>query len=108
MNSSNIARITILILFILFIGLYLVGNSNYYDYEAASKTRLTKEQIKQFEQDVAEGKAVDVQNYLKLNEKNYSNPISDTALEISQTISKSFEKGLNYIFDKINEAMEEK
>lgn len=105
MKKANIARIIILILFIMFIGLYLVGNSNYYDYESASKTRLTEEQIKIFEQDVKEGSAVDIENYLKLNEKNYANPISDATLNISKTISKSFDKALKYIFSKIDNAM---
>ena len=105
MKQGNIARIIILILFIMFIGLYLIGNSNYYDYERSSKTRLTEEQIKIFEQDVEAGKKVDVENYLKLNEKNYDNLISDTTLNISTTISKTFDKALNYLFKKIDAAM---
>ncbi len=106
MKGANIARIILLVLFILFVGLYLVGNSNYYDYEAANKTRLTEEQIKIFEQDIKEGNAVDVEKYLQLNEKNYDNPVSKATLNISKTISKSFDKALNYVFGKINEAME--
>ncbi len=107
MKGENLIRILFLTLFILFIGLYLVGNSNYYDYEAANKTKLTKEQIELFEQDLEEGKAIDTLDYLKLNEKNYGNPISDATLTISKTISKSFDKALNYIFKKINAVMEE-
>lgn len=108
MKGSSIARIVILILFILFIGLYLVGNSAYYDYEAASRSRLTKEQIKIFEQDVKNGNAIDVEEYLKKNEKNYDNPISNATLNISKTISKSFDKALNYVFQKISAVMDEK
>ncbi len=108
MKGSAVARIIILILFILFVGLYLVGNSTYYDYEAASRTRLTKEQIKIFEQDIKEGNAIDVEEYLKKNEKNYDNPISNATLNISKTISKSFDKALNYVFKKISAVMEEK
>lgn len=105
MKNGNIARIIILILFIMFIGLYLVGNSNYYDYEASSKTRLTESQIKLFEQDVEDGNAIDIENYLKLNEKNYNNRVSDIALNISTTISRTFDKALNYMFKKIDNAM---
>lgn len=103
--KGNIARIIILILFVFFVGLYLIGNSEYYDYEERNKSRLTNEQIKIFEEDVKEGNAIDVENYLKLNQKNYSNPISETTLNISNTISKTFNKGLNYLFKKINSAM---
>lgn len=104
--KENIARIIILILFILFIGLYLVGNSGYYDYEEAKKTRLTKEQIEIFEEDLKEGNAIDIENYLELNKKDYSNIISDTTLNISTTISKTFSKALNYAFKKIDNAIE--
>lgn len=107
MKGANISRIIILILFIMFAGVYLVGNSNYYDYEAMNKSRLTEEQIKLFEKDVKDGTAIDIENYLKLNEKNYGNPISDATLNISTTISKSFDKALNYVFKKINDAMNE-
>lgn len=107
MKGKNVARIIILILFIMFIGIYLVGNSSYYDYEAASKSRLTKEQIKQFEEDVKNGIAIDANKYLQVNEKNYDNPISHAALNISKTISKSFDRALNYVFGKINDVMEE-
>jgi len=108
MKGSNVARIIILILFILFIGLYLVGNSSYYDYEAVKKSRLTEEQIRVFEQDLKDGKSIDLEDYLTKNEKKYNNPISDATLEISKTISKSFDKCLNYLFEKINNAMEER
>ena len=108
MKGGNVARIVLLVLFILFVGLYLVGNSAYYDYEAASRSRLTEEQVRIFEQDVQEGKAIDIENYLKLNEKNNDNLISRTTLNISNTISKSFDRALNYVFGKINDVMNER
>ena len=91
----------------MFVGVYLVGNSSYYDYEAASKSRLTKEQIKKFEEDVKNGNAIDAKEYLQINEKNYDNPISHATLDISKTISNSFDRALNYLFGKINDVMEE-
>lgn len=105
MKSGNVARIVLLVLFVIFVGLYMVGNSDYYDYDVASKTRLTEEQILQFEKDLAEGRPVDVEDYLKLNEKDYDNVISDTTLHISNTISKTFDKALNYLIDKLNAVM---
>ena len=108
MKQGSIARVVLLILFLLFVGLYLVGNSNYYDYDTVQKTRLTEEQIEIFEEDVKNGKAVDVEDYLKINEKNYDNAISRATLTISNTISKSFDKALTYLFGKLNDVMNEK
>ncbi len=108
MKNSNIARIVLIVLFLLFVGLYLVGNSTYYDYDVTSKTRLTEEQIKKFEEDIKNGKSVDVEEYLKEGQKNYDNVISKATLDISKTISSSFDKALSYFFNKLNDAMQER
>lgn len=105
MKGKNFARITLLILFILFIALYFTSNSSYFDYEAASRATLTKEQIEQFEKDVQDGKEIDAKNYLKINEKNYNNAISSTTFHISQAIGNTIQKGLNYIFGAMENAM---
>lgn len=107
MKSSGIFRIIILIFFILFVGLYLVGNSGYYDYDVTFKTRLTEEQIREFEEDVKNGEVIDVNSYNELNEKNYDNKVSKTALSISKKISITFDKALNYLFNKLNDVMME-
>ena len=43
-------------LFITYVALYFSGTTGYYDYSNYKKTVLTNEKIKQFEQDVKEGK----------------------------------------------------
>ena len=45
---------------------------------------------------------------LKLNEKNYDNKISTIALNLSKEISKTFGKGLDYIFSSMAKAVNEK
>lgn len=107
MKSSGIFRIILLVLFILFAGVYLVGNSGYYDYDVTAKTRLTEEQIKKFEEDIKNGEAIDVDSYLELNEKNYDNKISKTTLDVSKKISTTFDKAITFIFEKLNDAMME-
>jgi len=104
-NSGGIFRIVLIVLFILFVGLYLVGNSGYYDYETTEKTRLTEKQIEQFEEDLKNGVAIDVDNYLELNEKDYDNKISKTTLDISKKISTTFDKAITFLFHKLNDVM---
>ena len=107
MKSSGIFRIVLLVLFILFAGVYLVGNSGYYDYDVTFKTRLTEQQIKEFEEDIKNGEVIDVDSYLELNEKNYDNKISKTTLDISRKISITFDKAITFIFEKLNDVMME-
>ena len=67
----------------------------------------TKEQIEQFENDVQSGKNIDIKEYLKNTDKDYQNKISKVTLSISENISKYTKKGVNIIFTKIGNAIEE-
>ena len=53
-------------LLVAFLALYLSEKSGYYEYEQHKQTTLTKEKIKQFEKDVADGKNVDIKDYSNL------------------------------------------
>ena len=65
MTKSGVARIVILIFFFLFMILYSMQAAGYNEYSQNKKNMLTAEQIEQFEQDVAAGKDVSVEDYLK-------------------------------------------
>lgn len=106
--KNNVPKIIFLVLFFLFIALYLIGNSSYYDYEASRKNRLTEEQIKYFESEIDSGNEIDIDGYLAYEEKNYDNLISNTTKNISNTISKSFSKALNFILSRMSNVLENK
>lgn len=105
MKKSNIFKIIFLTLVFLYIGLYFASNSGYIDYQARNKTVLTKEQIKKFEEDVKQNKPIDIDNYITDKQDMYDNNISRVSLKISNSIGKAFEKVLNYIFGKLENAM---
>ncbi len=108
MKKYTFASFSFLLLFLVFVGLYFTAGSGYYETEERKKTSLTEEQIALFEQDVKEGKEIDLENYLSLNDKNYDNVISSTALSVSQKIGEYFEKGLNTFFNAMASAMNPK
>lgn len=87
MKGKDICTSVFIFFFVIFMGLFLSSKTGYYEEEAHNKTILTKEQIKVFEQDIKDGKEVDINNYLTANEKNYDNKISDGALYISNLVS---------------------
>lgn len=108
MNKSNVFRIIFLTLVFLFIGLYFASNSGYIDYQARNKAILTEEQIRKFENDVKENKPIDIENYITDKEEEYDNSISKLSLKVSHTIGEAFEKALNYVFGKLEDAMDTK
>ena len=47
--------------------LYLSQSTGYFEYRNSKKVALTNKQIEKFEQDVKEGKNVDIENYIESN-----------------------------------------
>lgn len=105
MNKTVILKIIMLILLISFVGLYVTSNTGYFDYEASKKVTLTKEQIKIFEEDIKNGKKIDMKEYLNINEKEYDNNISKVTLKISETIGNIFSKSIKFIFNNIEKGI---
>lgn len=105
MKKGNIFRIIFLTLVFLYIGIYFASNAGYIDYQSRNKTILTEEQIKKFENDVKENRPIDIENYITDKEKEYDNSISKISLKLSNTIGKTIEKTLNFVFSKLENAM---
>ena len=53
-------------------------------------------------------KAIDIENYITNKEEMYDNNISRMSLNISRTISTTFESALNFVFEKLEKAMNRK
>lgn len=66
----------------------------------------TKEQIEKFESDVSSGKSISTGEYLSGTDKNYQNKISRTTLGVSEAISSVVRKGMNAIFTRIENTIE--
>lgn len=94
--NKNVKRIFYLLL-ILFITLYFANKTGYYESRLQSKTNLTKEAILKFEQDVADGKEVDINNYIDTSVKEYNNKYSSLGLNISNLIDKGINKSIEWI-----------
>lgn len=92
---------------ITFLTLYLSQATGYYEYEQHRKSTFTSEQIKQFENDVAAGKKVDINDYLENANKDYSNKISDLGYNVSDNIGKYVKIGIEGAFGALNKLVEE-
>lgn len=76
----------IFLLFLVFIFLYLMVNTGYYESKIAKETLLTDKKIKQFEHDVKIGKTIDIENYYE-EEKDYSSIVSKAGKQITGKLS---------------------
>ena len=76
----------VIILFILFLGVYFVSKNGYYESTLYRKKELTEQQIIQFEEDIKNNVEVDIKEYLPKEEDN-SNFISRGAYNFSQLLS---------------------
>ena len=105
-KKTKIFKFIFVMCFVSYLTFYIAGQTGYYEYNARKKMTFTKEQIEKFEQDVKEGKNIDMEEYLKNTDKNYQNKISKATLSLSENISKITRKGINVIFSKIGNAIE--
>lgn len=103
--KNNFFRIMTLTVFLIFLALYYSSNAGLIDYQAKNKTSLTEEQIKMFEEDVKNNVQIDLKKYIDNKEDRYDNNISKTTLKLSNTIGETVENILNFMFGKLESAM---
>ena len=80
-------------LFIIFLCIFSASSSGYYEYSNNKKTVFTEEKIKEFEKDVAEGKNINIKDYMETSSKDYSNKVSRLGDNMSDFINNS----VNYV-----------
>lgn len=98
MEKENVVKTIFIFLFIIFITIYISQASGYYEYELHKKVELTKEEIVKFENDIKDGKNIDLNDYLKNTNKNYSNSFSKIGSNFSTVTSKYIRKCIDETF----------
>lgn len=104
---NNIIKIFLLIIIFCFFAMFFSSSSGYYEYELNKKTNLTNDAIIKFEQDIKDGKQIDVNNYIVSENKDYSNNFSNAGLKLSNKIKKIFSEGVKFIFNSIGDMVNE-
>ena len=97
----KIFKYVFVFLFIIFMTLYFSQLTGYYEYRNYQKMVMTEEQIKQFEQDIKDGKEVDIKDYTVNTVRNYENSFSNLGLNLSKLISGVVENGVIKLFSSI-------
>ena len=98
---KNKVFIFILVAFMVFFGLLLFAQSNgYYQSKNIKAKVLTERQIKEFEQDIEDGKKIDLKKYVLYEEKDYTNDITDKFYKISLKLEGFMDKTIKLVFNK--------
>lgn len=98
----KIFKWSFIFLLVIFLTLYFSQLTGYYEYQNYQKMVMTEEQIKQFEQDVKEGKEVDIKDYVVNVNRDYDNPFSNLGMAISNAISSTVKNGVIKLFSSIS------
>lgn len=88
--------------FVIFLTLYFSQLTGYYEYQNYKKMTMTEEQIALFEQDIKDGKEVDIQDYVIDTSKDYKNGISSMGLKFSTGVSDVIKNGVIKLFGTIS------
>lgn len=92
---------TLSILFVVFIGLFIACKSGYYESKVNKQVGLTNEAIKQFEADVLNGKIVDINSYVEVDDNDYSNKFTKAGEKLANSLSDLFSHGIKDTWDVI-------
>ena len=83
------------IIFVIYIGLYVMDSLGYYNIAAKNKV-ITEEKLQEFESDVKNGKEIDLKEYVR-DTTNYKNVYSNIGYSISVGIDNILNKGLSNV-----------
>lgn len=106
-SYKKIFHLVVWLLFFSFLVLYFAQAKGYYEQLNNEKTYLTEEKIKQFEQDVEDGKEIKVENYVVNLKKDYQNKVSSFGLFTSKAFAQGFKWAMNKVFGGIDAAINE-
>lgn len=99
MDKEKIFKSVFILLLIIYLCLYFSDKSGLYDYKNYKKVSLTNEQIRHFEQDIKDGKPINIDNYM-IEEKNFkNNKLGNMSKKLSYTISDTLENILSSSYD---------
>lgn len=106
-KKYRVCRFIFMVFFISFLVVYFSELTGYYEYQNYKQATLTKEQIKKFEEDVANGKEVDITKYLAIEDKKYDNTLSKLTSDLSSGISDIVKNGVENTFKYLSKLVDE-
>ena len=88
-------------LFIVYVSLYIASASGYYESRIRNKVTITDNNIKEFEEKIQNGEAINLDSYLENDIEDYSNKMSKLGDNLTLGIEKFATKGSKVVTDII-------
>lgn len=101
MIKENIFKFILLCFVICFLVILFAGKTGYYEKKLRNNSILTEEQIKKFENDIKEGKNVDINNYVINENKDYTTNFTNDIYSVSLKVEKTIDKVIKFIFNEV-------
>ena len=86
---------------ICFLVILFAGKTGYYEKKLRDNSILTEEQIKKFEEDLKNGKNVDISNYVINENKDYTTKLTSDVYSVSLKLEKTIDKIVKFIFNEV-------
>ena len=106
-NQNKIFKFIFGVFLFSFSIIYFSELTGYYEYQNHRKAYLTEEQIRKFEEDINQGKEVDISEYIVKEESVYTNNLSKMTSKLSDGISSVVERGVEKTFKFLSKFIEE-
>ena len=103
--KNTLIKIIILSLVVFFLVLVFAEKSGYLKTKEEKNKILTEEQIEIFERDIAQGKKVDINDYVVDNYKDYTNEVSNNFYRVSLKLEKGVDGIIKFIFKGASKAV---
>ena len=103
--KNTLIKIIILSLVVFFLVLVFAEKSGYLKTKEEKNKILTEEQIETFERDIAQGKKVDINDYVVDNYKDYTNEVSNNFYRVSLKLEKGVDGIIKFIFKGASRAV---
>jgi len=104
-KANSVFKFILLTLLFIFIVIFYADRNGYYTYSNYRMNVMTEEGITKFEEDVSNGKPIDINNYIEKG-KDYSNNISNAGVYLSDLVSHYLRKGIVKVFETITNNIE--
>lgn len=92
-KKKNIGLIILIVLFFIYLVIEISYSRGLIEYENYKKMTLTSEAMQKFEEDVKNGKNININDYIK-EEKDYSSKVSKITSRASEKLEDFFTKGI--------------
>lgn len=106
-KKYKLLKTALYVLIFVYLIIFVSANTGYYEYNNHKKVALTEQKIREFEEDIKNGKNIDINNYLVKEDYSYDNKLSLAAIKVSDGISSVVSSGVKYSFKWISKLLDE-